>query len=129
MANKPSYFIPRHLRQPGEDGYRTPTVEDSMSQHSSPHHRRPSHFPFHGSSTHAALHASSRLTPFRSEEKGQQQADLCRLPEDWPNAMNWKQRIKHFTWAYFTLTMATGGIANVLHTGMWENELDRYVTD
>lgn len=28
--------------------------------------------------------------------------------------LSWKQRIRHFTWAYFTLTMATGGIANVI---------------
>lgn len=29
----------------------------------------------------------------------------------------WKKRIRHFTWTFFTMTMATGGIANVLHTG------------
>lgn len=29
----------------------------------------------------------------------------------------WKQRLRHVTWAWFTLTMATGGIANVLNTG------------
>lgn len=34
------------------------------------------------------------------------------LPKDLP----WKERIKHITWAYFTITMATGGLANVLHT-------------
>jgi hypothetical protein len=28
-----------------------------------------------------------------------------------------KERIRHFTWTWFTMTMATGGIANVLHTG------------
>lgn len=27
----------------------------------------------------------------------------------------WRERLKHTTWAYFTITMATGGIANVLH--------------
>lgn len=29
----------------------------------------------------------------------------------------WRERVKHTTWAYFTMTMATGGLANVLHTG------------
>ena len=31
--------------------------------------------------------------------------------------LSWKKRIRHITWAYFTLTMATGGMANVLYTG------------
>lgn len=34
-----------------------------------------------------------------------------------PANMVWKKRIRHFTWTFFTMTMATGGIANVLHTG------------
>jgi hypothetical protein len=36
---------------------------------------------------------------------------------DKPTHLTWKQRIEHVTWAWFTLTMATGGIANVLHSG------------
>ncbi|KAJ4994086.1 c4-dicarboxylate transporter malic acid transporter [Stagonosporopsis vannaccii] len=28
----------------------------------------------------------------------------------------WRERIRHFTWTWFCLTMATGGIANVLYT-------------
>ncbi|KAF9740348.1 hypothetical protein PMIN06_009620 [Paraphaeosphaeria minitans] len=28
----------------------------------------------------------------------------------------WRERIRHFTWTWFCMTMATGGIANVLYT-------------
>lgn len=35
-----------------------------------------------------------------------------------PYHMSWRERIRHFTWTWFTMTMATGGIANVLYTGM-----------
>jgi hypothetical protein len=32
--------------------------------------------------------------------------------------IGFRGRIRHFTWTWFTMTMATGGIANVLYTGM-----------
>ena len=44
------------------------------------------------------------------------EADHAKTVADHP--ISWRHRIKHFTWTYFTLTMATGGIANVLYTGM-----------
>lgn len=31
--------------------------------------------------------------------------------------LQWRERIRHYTWTFFTMTMATGGIANVLYEG------------
>lgn len=33
--------------------------------------------------------------------------------------LGFKGRVRHFTWTWFCMTMATGGIANVLYSGMW----------
>jgi hypothetical protein len=39
-------------------------------------------------------------------------------PKESPQKLSIKQRLKHTTWAWFTLVMATGGVASVLHSGM-----------
>lgn len=31
--------------------------------------------------------------------------------------LHFKERIRHFTFTWFTMTMATGGVANVLYQG------------
>lgn len=37
--------------------------------------------------------------------------------------LEWKERIRHYTWTFFAMTMATGGIANVLYAGKRELHL------
>lgn len=37
------------------------------------------------------------------------------LDDHFPVKLSFKQRMRHFTWTWFTMTMATGGIANVLY--------------
>lgn len=115
--------VPRHLRKPGDDGYRTPTIEDterSLYDESLAFRVRSV-----GEAHATALNTINDPTfrPIRSRVL--ENADTNdgnshhRIPtksegEEIEN-LSWKQRIRHFTWAYFTLTMATGGIANVLY--------------
>jgi hypothetical protein len=117
-----SHHLPRHLRKPGENGYRTPTVEDL--EH--PAHRGddPSAFaaalcngindPMHSPSHVHCEHHHFGHNPHYCHRRDHSDE----LPFEPPTKLKWKQRIKHVTWAYFTLTMATGGIANVLSAGI-----------
>lgn len=83
-----------------QDGWRTPTIED-------PEHRanRPKI-----AAVQPPYHRGSLVPAIREKNEDDQK------PEK-PRILVWTQRMKHVTWAWFTLTMATGGIANVLHTG------------
>lgn len=45
--------------------------------------------------------------------------DLEKYKEDKEEpTLGFKERVRHFMWTWFTMTMATGGIANVLYSGM-----------
>ncbi|KAF7522603.1 hypothetical protein PCG10_007323 [Penicillium crustosum] len=122
----PESDLPRHMRIPGEDGYRTPTIEDAeralsvlgtVEESPSGGIREA-----HSSALDAALQrASSRATVKTKPDK---ESTACReynglglfgLKRTVSGELSWKKRIRHVTWAYFTLTMATGGLANVLY--------------
>ncbi|EDN11241.1 TDT malic acid transporter [Histoplasma capsulatum] len=131
--------IPRHFRRPGDDGYRTPTIEDvekycefpfaeellyvSESQCDMPitpvldrlrsrasQYATGSRHIGHDAST-TGMQLNERKSTNISESFYNCNNDVDSLPLDLP----WKERIRHFTWAFFTLTMATGGLANVLY--------------
>ena len=100
--------IPSQMLSPGEDGYRTPTIEDYEQDCKQRHHQngnsgnlayQPTHMP--------NLHdPSSGIRSHFGLSKGLEK-------------LAWKQRVRHFTWTFFTMTMATGGIANVLYAGLY----------
>ncbi|PYH44408.1 putative C4-dicarboxylate transporter/malic acid transport protein [Aspergillus saccharolyticus JOP 1030-1] len=105
---------PRHTRNPGDEGFRTPTIEDTQND------LEAFPFPSRGSRVRAAhtsaLEALNQSSYQQSEGHSNKERRRRRREVDWSTAkIGWKGRLRHFTWAYFTLTMATGGIANVLY--------------
>lgn len=120
------FQVPRHMRSPGEDGYRTPTIEDAEQTLSDLNGDRPNSAvrEVHTSALEAALQrATSRVTDATTNKeynncRDQDGLSLTRRVTDTPpSRLSWKKRIRHVTWAYFTLTMATGGLANVFYEG------------
>lgn len=89
--------VPEQLVQ---GGYRTPTSEDYLRQH--PHQCRPDN------PSCLPLHFSDTIDE-HTAGLGNESLDAEKLA--------WKERIRHYTWTFFTMTMATGGIANVLYAG------------
>jgi hypothetical protein len=143
--------VPRHLRRPGDDGYRTPTIEDTQC-----HLEQSQYFCDDGiqlhriSSSVAEAHATTLETPNELSQRqtwsrsANGERSLSNYPavgrtippevekeeqeEDYQR-LSFKQRIRHMTWAFFTLTMATGGIANVLYNSqLTSNQKDDHVS-
>ncbi|BCS30357.1 putative C4-dicarboxylate transporter/malic acid transport protein [Aspergillus puulaauensis] len=112
---------PRHLRHPVADGYRTPTVEDTekiLSKTLSVNDREGVSLQPTGSRVREA-HSSALESTHPPVCRTYNEADKTPsgyIPEPTGGKLDWKRRIRHFTWAFFTLTMATGGIANVIYS-------------
>jgi len=120
--------VPRHMRSPGDDGYRTPTIEDAERTLSELASDSPGSGArdVHTSALESVLQrASSRLTDATANKEYNPCGDrdgyssTRRSTDTLPSRLSWRKRIRHVTWAYFTLTMATGGLANVLYEGMY----------
>jgi len=106
----------------GRDGYRTPATEDNdhpwnlwrSGQAQQTTSRIDSGSPPLNRQTSVRFARnqkfSSRPAIYGRKTNGTTDTNKQHLP--------WRERLKHTTWAYFTMTMATGGIANVLHNGM-----------
>ncbi|KAE8144488.1 C4-dicarboxylate/malic acid transporter [Aspergillus avenaceus] len=115
--------LPRHKRRPGDDGYRTPTIEDAEDYFAA-HRKDNLLYPLPGirvrqahSSALKTLHDSSYPKPEGDDVPNVEDSTATQGECEYSTArLSWKRRIRHITWAYFTLTMATGGISNVLYT-------------
>ena len=104
--------IPSHMKTPGQDGYRTPTVEDYEIHLRSQSHHREKHLSVAGPSSPAA---ASNQCPGVTHRSHFNTSFVPLVPI--LEKLQWNERIRHFTWSWFTLTMSTGGIANVLYNG------------
>lgn len=119
--------LPRHMKTPGEEGYRTPTVEDAERDLSTDDDGNPAWPPAGLTLRHAHTSALDSLRAHSVRKSHgmvtKEHNNSSSKPNDDAETdssslnLSWKERIRHFTWAYFTLTMATGGIANVLYAG------------
>ena len=129
-----------HLH-PGDEGYRTPTIEDYerhqkngngdnkgldlvMLSNNSSHNRLP----------HTPTTPNGSQRPSSVAYRHSANASVASLGERLLEKLQWRERIRHYTWTFFTMTMATGGIANVLYEGLeyscpWVCMLHAYQVD
>ncbi|KAL8737420.1 MAG: hypothetical protein Q9181_001699 [Wetmoreana brouardii] len=105
--------LPRHMSRPGEDGWRTPTVHDYERE------KRNTVEEEHASNDGRTNEQPAKTPPpsagMLSLQSVVHLANLSRIDLSLER-LHWRERIRHYTWTFFTMTMATGGIANVLHT-------------
>ncbi|KAI9373971.1 voltage-dependent anion channel-domain-containing protein [Aspergillus egyptiacus] len=113
---------PRHMRSPGADGYRTPTIEDTtqgLTKTLSADGYGGASLQPTGSCVREA-HSSALELAHGTLCHAYSQPDPSTLSRTISQAtsgkLSWRRRIKHFTWAFFTLTMATGGMSSVAYT-------------
>lgn len=124
--------VPRHMRRPGDEGYRTPTIEDAAEDAAHDFAIHNGNFAdglfqlggtklrqAHTSALEALDNPAFRGPERRDTDESVDRGGACSrrtCSDSTVVRLSWKKRLRHFTWAYFTLTMATGGIANVLYS-------------
>ena len=105
--------------RPGEDGWRTPTIDDCHHPANNPGSRRDgleTYFARNFEGFHNR-HRNAHHELWRVNEEYEDEPFDENAADHAAENLPWKARLKHVSWAWFTLTMATGGIANVIMAG------------
>ena len=105
-------IVPRHALLPGADGYLTPPAGGHGFANNPTNEK--SGGTLSGSNPHLRLHGLLNTTIGHHSAN----TSTTSLSERLLERLQWRERLRHFTWTFFTMTMATGGIANVLSAGM-----------
>ena len=112
---------------PGGDGWRTPTIEDAhhprnlelRRTHTSGLTEKSQQTDYfngvHQRRADSRATASTHASAVDHVEPGEDGASI--VPSEENMHLSIRQRLKHVTWAWFTLVMATGGVASTLHAG------------
>ena len=103
--------LPEHIPCPEHELYRTPTAEDSGRDCGDSTEQQCHDECFGRPQSHSHLYSPTMLRDHLPSRDSF-------VPHALLEKKEWRERIRHFTWTFFTMTMATGGIANVLYAGM-----------
>ena len=114
----PKDSLPSHL-----NGYRTPTIEDYELQNIANGTRGQHQGGLSNNSSVFRLPLSSPGFLGRHSQNHSTSSIAHSILEK----LQWRERIRHFTWTFFAMTMATGGIANVLYQGQHHSRGSHFV--
>lgn len=103
--------------RPGDEGWLTPTIEDA--HHPANLGRETNIYEARFRTDLDSVHCRHRVANHLHDAQEDMENDQDSSAQ--PKQLSWKQRVKHVTWAWFTMSMATGGIASVISQGRSSN--------
>lgn len=108
--------------QTSDESHRTPPIEDYKRSQINEERKEHSKGTSSSNSSHPRLPHTPPVPngPHRPPARGYghtANTSVVSLGERLLEKLHWRERIRHYTWTFFTMTMATGGIANVLYEG------------